>query len=298
MTSYDKVLCSRWLNNHQVIFGTKCNSLMIYDIYTTGSDLLIKLKSNESKGIYTCEINPSRTLLATGVTIFRLSSCNLPCPIDVGVLHTDTVFSQCWIDDQFLVSGSRDTKLALWQIAENCSSLLLSQRTVKSGVRAICYNKRRDELAIISLDGSIYLFESKTLSQKTSEKLLNKQELVCIASPENGDFYAIGSRAHVVLVAATTLKVIKDIASGYSICGIRSLSFHQNILTIGTGVGVLMFYDVAAGNMMENELRVHRSGDWPLAIFTHCYDQSHTKLFAAGGPLEATSSGSYWELFE
>lgn len=29
------------------------------------------------------------------------------------------VFDACWLDDEFLVSGSRDTKLALWRITED-----------------------------------------------------------------------------------------------------------------------------------------------------------------------------------
>lgn len=32
--------------------------------------------------------------------------------------HRDWVFDMCWLDDQFLVSGSKDTKLALWRINE------------------------------------------------------------------------------------------------------------------------------------------------------------------------------------
>lgn len=30
--------------------------------------------------------------------------------------HRDWVFDMCWLDDEFLVSGSRDTKMTLWHI--------------------------------------------------------------------------------------------------------------------------------------------------------------------------------------
>ena len=30
--------------------------------------------------------------------------------------HRDWIFDMCWLDDEFLVSGSRDTKMALWRI--------------------------------------------------------------------------------------------------------------------------------------------------------------------------------------
>ena len=32
--------------------------------------------------------------------------------------HNDWIFDQTWLDDQFLVSGSRDGSLALWRVTE------------------------------------------------------------------------------------------------------------------------------------------------------------------------------------
>ena len=34
------------------------------------------------------------------------------------------------------------------------------------------------------------------------------------------------------------------------------------------------------------------------AIYTHCYDQSGTRLFAAGGPLQSGNKGNYMALFQ
>ena len=40
-------------------------------------------------------------------------------PICVGEnAHNDWIFDQTWLDDQFLVSGSRDGSLALWRVTE------------------------------------------------------------------------------------------------------------------------------------------------------------------------------------
>lgn len=34
------------------------------------------------------------------------------------------------------------------------------------------------------------------------------------------------------------------------------------------------------------------------AIYTHCYDESGTRLFAAGGPLQIGMKGNYVALFQ
>lgn len=110
-----------------------------------------------------------------------------------------------------------------------------------------------------------------------------------------------------------------------------------DILTIGTGVGVLMFYDLKASKYMESSLNQTRtvtlkaSKGWVVssigdkicthlkinlqypdeefmdviqhikytpAIYTHCYDASGTRLFTAGGPLPANLYGNYAGLWQ
>lgn len=55
------------------------------------------------------------------------------------------------------------------------------------------------------------------------------------------------------------LQAVKKIASRYSGCGIRSASFQENILTVGTGLGMLMFYDVRAGKYLESSINSSRT---------------------------------------
>lgn len=55
------------------------------------------------------------------------------------------------------------------------------------------------------------------------------------------------------------LQAVKKIASRYSGCGIRSASFQDNMLTVGTGLGMLMFYDVRAGKYLESSINSSRT---------------------------------------
>lgn len=41
--------------------------------------------------------------------------------------------------------------------------------------------------------------------------------------------------------------------------GIRCLSFQDNIITIGTGIGILMFYDIRAGKYLESRINTSRA---------------------------------------
>lgn len=134
------------------------------------------------------------------------------------------------------------------------------------------------------------------------------------------------------------IKTIKKITSRYSGCGIRATTFEGSLLTVGTGLGMLLFYDIRAGKYLESSVNASRTValkcskgivvninfvffflnfDWDIlfvvcglqypedemdgfqqvkyvpAIYTHCYDSTGMRLFAAGGPLPATLVGNY-----
>ena len=78
--------------------------------------------------------------------------------------------------------------------------------------------------------------------------------------------------------------------------------------------GILMFYDLRAGKYLESNihssktvtLKVSKGSVFPEeepegynqmryvpAIYTHCYDDSGTRIFTAGGPLPAPLIGNY-----
>jgi WD repeat-containing protein 40A len=87
--------------------------------------------------------------------------------------HRDWVFDLCWLDDRFVVSGSRDTRLGLWRLEEgdDCPSLdgMPSYRHIHpldvkeckyaQKVRALAFNQPKAELAALSLNGYIHIWD-------------------------------------------------------------------------------------------------------------------------------------------
>jgi len=68
----NKVFCSQWLSDRQVVFGTKCNKLMVYDVATQKLDQIPSLHERQLSlggnvmpeqqcGIHSVQINPSKT---------------------------------------------------------------------------------------------------------------------------------------------------------------------------------------------------------------------------------------------
>ncbi|KAF2900881.1 hypothetical protein ILUMI_05286 [Ignelater luminosus] len=340
----NKVFCSQWLSDRQVVFGTKCNKLMVYDVVTHSLDQIPSLLSRrdtpgtdqQQSGIHSVEINPSRTLLATGarntsdIAVYRLPTLD---PVCVGEnAHRDWVFDMCWLDDEFLVSGSRDAKMSLWRVTPNMledkqevptyqhiSAVAMKECRNAQKVRALTFNRNFKEVAALSVNGYIHVWNAETFRQKLSRKLPSSQETVCLAVQDSG-LYAIGCRSCTLLLDCRTLQAVKKVSSRYSGCGVRSASFQGDILTIGTGLGMLMFYDLKAGKYLESSINSSRTVvlktskgyvfpdeeyvdniqnvKYVPAIYTHCYDSSGTRLFTAGGPLPANLTGNYAGLWQ
>ncbi|VVC26945.1 WD40/YVTN repeat-like-containing domain,WD40 repeat, conserved site,WD40-repeat-containing domain,WD40 [Cinara cedri] len=351
LDTMNRVFCSQWLSSKQIIFGTKCNNLMVYNVNSHKLDQIPLIKGryddleNQLTGIHSIKINPSRSLLATGaynsneIAIYRLPTLD-PIVLAEGA-HTDWMFDIEWLDNEFFVSVSRDTKLALWQIQNQYEeqydtvgdftqpvTQFLSPTVIKrcktaEKVSTILFNKNLKELIALSLNGYVHIWDVERFKQKFSRRL-SCQDNVCMAMKSDSSLYTIGCRSFTMLFDSRMLHITKKIPAKYSGCGIRSLSFQDNIITIGTGIGVLMFYDVRAEKYLEtssintnkavvlktSQGYVHPDQDigimegnfqhvkYTPAIYTHCYDYSGTRLFSGGGPLSTDLSGNYAGLWQ
>lgn len=127
---------------------------MVYDVNMRRVDAIPTMPNRRSNGpethngIHAIQINPSRTLLATGarhssdIAIYRLPTLDPVCigenghrdwvrlvctfvkllirlQSDVRPIRSKQVMDMCWLDDQFIVSGSKDAKMALWRINDD-----------------------------------------------------------------------------------------------------------------------------------------------------------------------------------
>lgn len=99
-------------------------------------------------------------------------------------------------------------------------------------------------MAAVTLASRMHIFDPVTFATKMECELTGKEENVCIAEEWALRLYAVGSKGFVQLFDNRNLANQTVIKSLYAETFVRSLSFNDYILTIGTGVGTMLFYDV------------------------------------------------------
>ncbi|EDO39558.1 predicted protein, partial [Nematostella vectensis] len=341
----DKVFASQWLDEQKVVCGTKSNQLYVIDMKTKKRVNIPTLEGSEesvmpdvSTGIHDIQINEKKLLATSGENPNHLAVYRIPTfdPVCVGEAHTDWVFATEWIDNNHVTTGSRDGSIALWEIPVMCSATPASSlpgirppviaplSTLKSNlstnrIRDLAFNNKTGHLAALSPLAFIHIWDM--ISEKQVIPLPFHHENVCLAFQEECSLYAVGSQSHVSLLDAKTSKPIHNVMTNDIGAGVRSVSFKDMMVTIGTGHGSVYFYDIRANRFLSKptqELFYLRSGKGWLrpdstlfdyftdqdtecfrnAIYTHCYDPTGTKLFTAGGPLALVLYGNYAALWE
>ena len=97
--------------------------------------------------------------------------------------------------------------------------------------------------------------------------------------------YAVGSQSQVSLFDVRSNKPVASINSNDPGAGVRSLSFRNLLLTVGTGLGSLFFFDLRTGGFLKHrstdEMICYRSGKgWLVSVAESKTYQTSQTYFA------------------
>jgi len=260
--------------------------------------------------------------------IFKLPELE---PIDLLKGHTDWLFGCTWLDDNTLLTGSRDKTLMVWSTSSDRLAQGTRRRFKRKDAGAQLREAHSDKVrcvdscaslslfASLSVDAKLVLWDAKTLSPLRTLNLEQPDELVAMSlgnANDSAPLVAVGSKRHVTLIDPRACGAVRSV-DWLDSSGVRSVSCVGNLVTIGGASGKLAFFDVRAEKfvVLHNNERHYSTDlkhgfvrrdegldrltfDAQHAICTHSYDASGAKLFIGGGPVIFSLYGSYAAVLE
>jgi len=323
----DKIFAACWLDTNTVALGTKDNQFILWDVFTNtfktvpipqiGSDVPV-----DTCGIHDVDVNRSQSLLATGghspldILIYARDTMSPTCLLKG---HHDWVFGSKFLDDNYLVSASRDSTVSLWKVMhetpDHSSPIpilepVLTRKEHNTKVRAIGYHHSKKQIATVSSDSVVKIWDRANMDVVASMDFPQTPEMTCMAVDQTYDFLVVGYQQGVCVLdmRGPTCAMKIDDNAGNAQWGIRSVDIFHHFISIGGGFGCLAFYDLRNKSyieMREGKYALKTGLGWvdPTyhfpefeghhAIYSNKFDPSGGRLLVSGGPIMHNAKGSY-----
>lgn len=202
----------------------------------------------------------------------------------------------------------------------------VSWLTFSSGqVRAMRYNANSNLLCSLGADAYMHFWDPSTGQVVSSLRARDQEDLVCVGVDSDLNLFACGGRDYISVADPRMDTLLLNVLSMDEASGVRSVAFHQRMLSMGGGLGRLSFFDLVAGKFVpcqpESNNNVnndddddreaprynryfHELGagyaapnavvdDSKQALYTHGWNDRQSRLFTGGGPLLIGVDGAY-----
>lgn len=324
----DKIFASCWLDSSTVAMGSKDNQFIIWDVFgNTHKKIPIPQVGSavpiDSCGIHDVDVNRSQTLIATGghspldILVFSRDTMLPKCLLKG---HNDWVFGAKFLEDDVLVSASRDSAVALWKVPTTPDpssdppalpevAPLLTRKEHSSKVRAIGYHRPKQQVATLSADSILKIWDRSNMDVVASLEFVDYNEMTCMAVDQTHDLIVVGHQEGICVVDMRGPVCAMEIINDHNRWGIRSVDIFHHFVSIGGGFGRLYFYDLRNKSYVEmnsngkvslktrngwiDGMGRHTEFDGRHAIYSNKFDPSGGRLLVAGGPIMHNAKGSY-----